>query len=66
MKKCDRVAKCARPKGHKGCCTAFPADTTLKWDQLNRTMSDEDIQAAVTLVLLDFPSPPWADLLDGD
>jgi hypothetical protein len=47
---------CTRVRGHTGVHTAHLSPSTEKFD---RRMED-----AVALLMLDFPAPPWADLLD--
>ncbi len=58
------VANCVRRLGHSGCHTACPSAATLDWDHDRRPLTEADVDAAVTLLALDFPSPPWADLND--
>lgn len=62
MTGCDRTPGCARLAGHSGVCTACPNPATLAWDR--DKIPDAQIDAAVTLLALDFPAPPWADLRD--
>ena len=54
---CGHGGYCRRIPGHQGCHTAYPAPTTHKWDRR--------IHDAVTLLMLDWPAPPWADILDN-
>lgn len=54
---------CVRKPGHSGVCTVAPAGATLDWDEQHVDL-EERIQVAVTLLTLDWPSPPWADLRD--
>jgi hypothetical protein len=62
---CDHGGYCVRALGHAGCHTAAPSARTLDWDRDGREASARrHIEAAVTLFALDFPTPPWADLLD--
>ena len=66
MNTCQKTpgVACVRKPGHMGVCTACPTSATLDWD-LHRTEQEEKhIRAAVILLELDWPSPPWADLLD--
>lgn len=53
---------CGRKLGHRGCCTARPSAKTLDWDR----GQEWHIAAAVDLLILDLPTPRWADLLDED
>jgi hypothetical protein len=62
--RCDKMASCVRVLGHAGCCTACPSAATLDWDVNREAIAQHHIDAAVSLLALDFPSPPWADLRD--
>lgn len=62
--RCDRADYCARINGHAGCCTARPTAPTPGWDRSRDVIAQRHIDAAVTLVTLDFPAPFFADLLD--
>jgi hypothetical protein len=55
---------CVRIPGHAGMCTACPSAATLDWDTRREEVAQAHIDAAVTLLALDFPSPWWADLND--
>jgi hypothetical protein len=65
MARCTRTpgVACVRRPGHAGVCTACPSSATLDWDTEARTI-EQQIDVAVTLLALDFPTPPWADLND--
>jgi hypothetical protein len=56
MPLCRFGGYCTRVRGHTGTHTALPFPSTKRFDRR--------IEDAVTLVMLDFPAPPWADLLD--
>ncbi len=58
------VKNCVRMLGHAGAHTACPSSATLDWDHDRKVMRTEHVEAAVTLLLLDFPTPHWADLND--
>lgn len=55
---------CVRQMGHSGVCTPCPSAATLDWDHDRETVQQRHIDTAVTLWMLDFETPPWADLLD--
>jgi len=54
-----------RKPGHKGVCTAAPSAATLDWDEHYHEQRARLIEAATIIDYLDWPAPPWADLLDG-
>jgi hypothetical protein len=66
--RCTRTpgVACVRMPGHQGCCTVAPSAATLDWDRNRETIAERHIAAAVDLLVLDFPTPGWADLLDGE
>jgi hypothetical protein len=50
--------------GHAGAHTAWPGGATLDWDNNRAAVQTEEIETAVSLLLLDLPTPSWADLND--
>ena len=56
---------CVRIPNHSGVCTPCPYPATLGWDHDRHVIQAADVEAAVTLLLLDFETPHWADLNDG-
>jgi len=56
VRMCGYGGYCARRANHAGAHTASPPRATVRWDRR--------VEDAVALLLLDWPSPPWADLLD--
>ena len=58
MPLCGHGGFCTRARGHCGAHTRSPFPATAAWDR------DRDVDRTLTLILLDFPTPPWADLLD--
>jgi hypothetical protein len=62
--RCNWGGWCVRKTGHCGAHTASPPITTREWDERREEIIERHIAAAVTLIELDFPTPPWADLLD--
>lgn len=58
------VHNCVRVLGHAGAHTAAPSARTLDWDHDRIPLQQEQTAAAVSLLLLDFASPAWADLND--
>jgi hypothetical protein len=58
------VRNCVRVLGHAGCHTACPSSATLDWDQSRVPVTTEQIEGAASLLMLDFPTPSWADLND--
>lgn len=63
MPLCGHGGFCTRVRGHTGAHTRSPFPGTAEWD---RVRGEGAVDAAVTLLLLDFPTPPWADLIDED
>jgi hypothetical protein len=65
--RCTRTpgVACVRKPGHKGVCTAAPSAATLDWDEHYHEQRARLIEAATIIDYLDWPAPPWADLLDG-
>lgn len=60
--RCARMSSCVRLAGHAGACTACPSSATLDWDLYRSSLErNEEMLRA-----LDWPSPPWADLLDDE
>jgi hypothetical protein len=55
---------CVRVAGHLGVCTACPSAATLDWDHDRVAISERHIEAACILLMLDFSTPPWANLHD--
>lgn len=64
--RCTRTpgVACVRQAGHSGCCTACPSAATLDWDHDKAAVEQRHIDAAVTLMALDFETPWYADLND--
>jgi len=62
---CNHGGYCLRRLGHKGAHTAAPAACTLDWDDHYQERRNEREREAKVLMDLDFPTPPWADLLDS-
>ena len=58
------IAHCVRVLGHAGVHTAAPSARTLDWDHGRAPLQAMQIAAAVSLLLLDFATPHWADLND--
>ena len=58
------ITNCVRVLGHAGAHTAAPSARTLDWDHGRGPLQEKQIDAAVTLLLLDFETPHWADLND--
>jgi hypothetical protein len=58
------ITNCVRVLGHAGCHTACPSSATLDWDHGRAPIQTEQIDAAATLWMLDFPTPYWADIND--
>jgi hypothetical protein len=56
MPLCCYGGYCTRVRDHQGAHTAFPFPSTKRFDRR--------VEDAVILLMLDFPTPPWADLLD--
>lgn len=52
--------------GHAGCHTAAPSAATLDWDHDRKVVETQHIDTAVTLLMLDFETPWYADLRDED
>ncbi|MEN3281214.1 MAG: hypothetical protein V7607_2354 [Solirubrobacteraceae bacterium] len=63
---CSHGGYCIRAIGHTGCHTACPSAATLDWDHDRAPTAQHHIDAAVTLLTLDFPTPPWGDLNDSE
>jgi hypothetical protein len=63
---CGHGGYCVRAPGHAGAHTACPSARTLEWDRDREAIVERHVQAAATLLALDFPTPAWADLLDDD
>ena len=60
---------CVRKSGHAGAHTATPPITTREWDQREEKSVkylERKMVETVELLLLDFPIPPWGDLLDEE
>ena len=58
------ITNCVRVLGHAGAHTAAPSARTLDWDLGRAPLQEMQTDAAVSLLMLDFPTPPWADLND--
>lgn len=61
--RCGYGGYCIRICGHKGVHTADPSGVTLDFDEHHRNLAKEAEDAA-TLLMLDMPTPHWADLND--
>lgn len=61
---CGYGGYCVRRPGHAGAHTACPSACTLDWDHDREAIAEKHIEAATTLLALDFQTPKWADLLD--
>jgi hypothetical protein len=63
---CGHGGYCQRIPGHAGVHTARPTPLANGWDRNREEIAQAHIDAAVTLLALDFPSPWYADLLDEE
>jgi hypothetical protein len=55
---------CERISGHSGCHTSEPSEVTRAFDLDRGPGQDRRIDEAVSLLMLDFPTPREADLFD--
>lgn len=55
-----------RALGHAGAHTACPSSATLDWDHGRAPIQSEQLDAAATLLMLDFETPWYADLNDPE
>ncbi len=62
--RCTKTPNCVRIPNHGGVCTACPSAATLDWDHDREVMQEEHVADAAMLLMLDFPTPYWADLND--
>lgn len=62
---CNYGGYCVRVVHHRGVHTAAPSAATLDWDPSHtRPVQIGEIDAAVTLLMLDLPTPYWAVVND--
>jgi hypothetical protein len=54
---CGYGGFCTRAPGHKGTHTASPPPSTRNWDHDREEAERRHIETAVTLLLLDWPTP---------